>query len=116
MKKSYGSGRQTLRFKSNGEAKVEEVDDIRTAAEDKINQLLENFLGINDAELSKLKHRFQKVAQVSPLPEVREMIRLDCIQKRNGENICNALGTIICQILSLISDGMSNIKTLVNIS
>ena len=55
MKKGgYGSGRQTLRFKSNGEAKVEEVDDIRTAAEDKINQLLENFLGINDAELSKL--------------------------------------------------------------
>ena len=52
-KGGYGSGRQTLRFKSNGEAKVEEVDDIRTAAEDKINQLLENFLGINDAELSE---------------------------------------------------------------
>jgi len=51
-KGGYGSGRQTLRFKSNGEAKVEEVDDIRTAAEDKINQLLENFLGINDAELT----------------------------------------------------------------
>ena len=52
-KKGYGTGRQTLRFKSNGEAKVEEVDDVRTVAEEKINQLLENFLGINDSELSE---------------------------------------------------------------
>jgi len=51
-KKGYGTGRQTLRFKSNGEAKVEEVDDVRTVAEEKINQLLENFLGINDSELT----------------------------------------------------------------
>ena len=55
MKKSgYGSGRQTLRFKSNGEAKVEDVDEVRTIAEERINQLLENFLGINDEELSKM--------------------------------------------------------------
>jgi hypothetical protein len=27
--KSFGSGRQTLRFKANGSAKVEEVDDAR---------------------------------------------------------------------------------------
>ena len=52
-KQSYGSGRQTLRFKANGSAKVEEVDDARTLAEEKINELLEGFLGINDAELCK---------------------------------------------------------------
>jgi len=51
-KQGYGSGRQTLRFKANGPAKVEEVDDARTLAEEKINELLENFLGINDADLS----------------------------------------------------------------
>jgi hypothetical protein len=51
--KSYGSGRQTLRFKANGSAKVEEVDDARTIAEEKINELLEGFLGINDAELGE---------------------------------------------------------------
>ena len=50
-KQGYGSGRQTLRFKANGPAKVEEVDDARTLAEEKINELLENFLGINDADL-----------------------------------------------------------------
>lgn len=51
-KQGYGSGRQTLRFKANGPAKVEEVDDVRTLAEEKINELLENFLGINDADLA----------------------------------------------------------------
>ena len=40
-----------MRFKANGPAKVEEVDDARTLAEEKINELLENFLGINDADL-----------------------------------------------------------------
>ena len=53
-KQGYGTGRQTLRFQKNGQAKVEQVDDIRTLAEEKINQLLENFLGINDADLGKL--------------------------------------------------------------
>lgn len=51
-KQGYGSGKQTLRFRANGPAKVEEVDDARTLAEEKINELLENFLGINDADLS----------------------------------------------------------------
>ena len=54
-KPSFGSGRQTLRFKANGSAKVEDVDDARTLAEEKINELLEGFLGINDSELCKLK-------------------------------------------------------------
>merc|ERR1711915_1087435 len=51
-KSSYGSGKQTLRLKSNGTAAVEEVDTVRTTAEDNINHLLENFMGINDAELA----------------------------------------------------------------
>jgi len=51
-KSGYGTGRQTLRFKSNGEAKVEDIDEVRTIAEERINQLLENFLGINDEELT----------------------------------------------------------------
>jgi len=51
-KASYGSGKQTLRLRANGPAQVEEVDDVRTIAEEGINNLLENFMGINDAELA----------------------------------------------------------------
>ena len=58
-KQGYGTGRQTLRFRANGPAKVEEVDDIRTSAEEKINELLENFLGINDADLGKCAELMQ---------------------------------------------------------
>jgi len=51
-KASYGSGKQTLRLRANGPAEVEETDDVRTRAEENINNLLENFMGINDAELA----------------------------------------------------------------
>lgn len=51
-KASYGSGKQTLRLKANGPAQVEEVDNVRNVAEEKINELLESFMGINDADLS----------------------------------------------------------------
>jgi len=51
-KGGYGTGKQTLRLKSNGTAAVEEVDTIRVTAEQNINTLLENFMGINDAELA----------------------------------------------------------------
>ncbi|XP_040571084.1 PDZ domain-containing protein GIPC3 [Lepeophtheirus salmonis] len=51
-KKGYGTGKQTLRFKSNGSAQVEEIDDSRTLAENKINEVLEVFMGINDLELA----------------------------------------------------------------
>nr|ACO15261.1 PDZ domain-containing protein GIPC1 [Caligus clemensi] len=51
-KKGYGTGKQTLRFKSNGSAQVEEIDDARTLAEEKINEVLEVFMGINDLELA----------------------------------------------------------------
>ena len=50
-KGGYGTGKQTLRLKSNGTAAVEEVDNVRVTAEQNINSLLENFMGINDAEL-----------------------------------------------------------------
>ena len=50
-KASYGSGKQTLRLKSNGTAAIEEVDNVRTLAEENINKLLETFMGINDSEL-----------------------------------------------------------------
>jgi len=51
-KASYGSGKQTLRLRANGPAEVEETDDVRTRAEENINNLLENFMGINDSELA----------------------------------------------------------------
>ncbi|XP_047737871.1 PDZ domain-containing protein GIPC1-like [Hyalella azteca] len=51
-KKGLGSGKQTLRFKANGQAQVEDVDDHATVAIEKINSLLENFLGINDNDLA----------------------------------------------------------------
>eukprot|EP00088_Acartia_fossae_P036817 TRINITY_DN38008_c0_g1_i1.p1 TRINITY_DN38008_c0_g1~~TRINITY_DN38008_c0_g1_i1.p1 ORF type:complete len:288 (-),score=96.35 TRINITY_DN38008_c0_g1_i1:86-841(-) len=51
-KASYGSGKQTLRLRANGPAQVEEIDDVRTIAEEGINNLLENFMGINDSELA----------------------------------------------------------------
>ena len=68
-KQGYGTGKQTLRLKSNGTGQVEEVspsvwlllllalflqvDSVRTIAEENINELLENFMGINDAELGR---------------------------------------------------------------
>lgn len=51
-KASYGSGKQTLRLRANGPAEVGEVDDVRSRAEENINNLLENFMGINDSELA----------------------------------------------------------------
>ncbi|MPC90899.1 PDZ domain-containing protein GIPC2 [Portunus trituberculatus] len=54
-KKGYGSGKQTLRFKANGQAEVEDApDDLSTYATEKINALLENFMGINDNDLGEL--------------------------------------------------------------
>jgi hypothetical protein len=37
---------------------VEEVDNVRTRAEESINGLLENFMGINDAELGEFVGTF----------------------------------------------------------
>lgn len=51
---SFGSGKQTLRFKADGSAQIEKVkdDDGVTIGVDKINTILESFMGINDTELA----------------------------------------------------------------
>ncbi|TRY75748.1 hypothetical protein TCAL_01631 [Tigriopus californicus] len=50
--KSVKNGMKTLRFRANESAVIEDVDDKKMAAQDKINQLLENFMGINDEDLA----------------------------------------------------------------
>ena len=66
-KASYGSGKQTLRLKSNGTAAIEEVDNVRTQAEENINKLLETFMGINDSELGKPRsHLFSQIKRTLP--------------------------------------------------
>lgn len=52
-KKGYGSGKETLRFKANGQAQIiEEPDKEMELGIESINKLLENFMGINDNELA----------------------------------------------------------------
>ncbi|KAL1392758.1 hypothetical protein pipiens_012252 [Culex pipiens pipiens] len=52
-KQGYGSGKETLRFKSNGNAAIEdEHDDATQCGIDAINSLLDSFMGINDTELA----------------------------------------------------------------
>ncbi|ESO92646.1 hypothetical protein LOTGIDRAFT_120670 [Lottia gigantea] len=49
-----GSGKQTLRLRSTGPATVETVDnECASVATDKINNLLESYMGINDTELAQ---------------------------------------------------------------
>ena len=47
------SGTKTLRFKADGRACVEDVDDTMVKAIDRINGLLETYMGINDSDLGK---------------------------------------------------------------
>ncbi|XP_037046902.1 PDZ domain-containing protein GIPC3 [Bradysia coprophila] len=52
-KGGYGSGKETLRFKANGNAAIEdEHDESAQLGIDAINTLLDSFMGINDAELA----------------------------------------------------------------
>ncbi|CAH1113943.1 unnamed protein product [Psylliodes chrysocephalus] len=51
-KKSYGSGKETLRFKADGNAEIREQDEVMDAGIEKINNILESFMGINDSELA----------------------------------------------------------------
>jgi hypothetical protein len=53
-KANYGSGKETLRFKANGEAQIEQASDEQQVAIDRINNLLEGFMGINDSDLATL--------------------------------------------------------------
>ncbi|SPP75227.1 PDZ domain-containing protein GIPC3 [Drosophila guanche] len=51
--RNYGSGKETLRFKANGNAQIEpQFDEATVAGIDAINNLLESFMGINDTELA----------------------------------------------------------------
>ena len=49
------NGTKTLRFKADGRASIEEIDDIMDKAMDRINSLLETYMGINDSDLGKFK-------------------------------------------------------------
>ena len=51
------NGTKTLRFKSDGQASVEDVDDSMVKAIDRINCLLESFMGINDSDLGQYSNR-----------------------------------------------------------
>ena len=51
------NGTKTLRFKADGRASVEEVDDTMVKAIDRINGLLETFMGINDSDLGKFSNQ-----------------------------------------------------------
>lgn len=52
-KSGYGTGKETLRFKADGSAQIiEKVDDAATIGIDKINVILESFMGIYDTELA----------------------------------------------------------------
>jgi len=52
-KANYGSGKETLRLRATGPAVVQDApDNIVQAAIEKINSLLESFMGINDVDLS----------------------------------------------------------------
>jgi hypothetical protein len=45
------NGTKTLRFKADGRASIEETDNTMDKAIERINGLLETYMGINDAEL-----------------------------------------------------------------
>ncbi|XP_014481585.1 PREDICTED: PDZ domain-containing protein GIPC3 [Dinoponera quadriceps] len=52
-KSGYGSGKETLRFKADGSAQIiEKVDDTAAIGVEKINTILESFMGIYDTELA----------------------------------------------------------------
>ncbi|XP_064477265.1 PDZ domain-containing protein GIPC1-like [Ornithodoros turicata] len=52
-KSALGSGKETLRLRSKGPATVEEAPDyVMQMAVDKVNALLESYMGINDTELA----------------------------------------------------------------
>jgi PDZ domain-containing protein GIPC len=51
------NGTKTLRFKADGRASVEDVDDKMVKAIDRINGLLETFMGINDSDLGTFVSR-----------------------------------------------------------
>lgn len=57
---SAGSGKKTLRMKKDGTAVVEEVNDDKQKMLTKIDDMLEQFVGIRDAELAATVHDLAK--------------------------------------------------------
>jgi hypothetical protein len=55
------NGTKTLRFKADGGASIEETDDIMDKAVERINGLLETYMGINDSDLGKLKKNLKSM-------------------------------------------------------
>ncbi|XP_029156163.1 PDZ domain-containing protein GIPC3 [Nylanderia fulva] len=52
-KVGYGSGKETLRFKADGSTQIiEQIDDAAALGVEKINTILESFMGISDTELA----------------------------------------------------------------
>ncbi|XP_076236345.1 PDZ domain-containing protein GIPC-like protein kermit [Calliopsis andreniformis] len=52
-KSGYGTGKETLRFKADGSAQIiKTIDDVATIGIEKINVILESFMGIYDTELA----------------------------------------------------------------
>lgn len=47
------SGTKTLRFKSDGKASIEDVDHTMVKGVERINGLLETYMGINDSDLGR---------------------------------------------------------------
>ncbi|CAF1075657.1 unnamed protein product [Rotaria magnacalcarata] len=47
------NGSKTLRFKADGKASIEEVDHVMVKAIERINGLLETYIGINDSDLAQ---------------------------------------------------------------
>ncbi|XP_017786765.1 PREDICTED: PDZ domain-containing protein GIPC3 [Nicrophorus vespilloides] len=52
-KKNIGNGKGTLRFKADGNAEIVEQNDQVELGIEKINSILESYLGINDSELAR---------------------------------------------------------------
>lgn len=62
-----GGGKKTLRMKKDGSAVVEDVDDKVTAMVNKVDDMLEQFVGIRDAELSQTIFDLAKSAKEADL-------------------------------------------------
>lgn len=64
---SAGGGKKTLRMKKDGTAVVEEVNDAVTKMVTKVDDMLEQFVGIRDAELSQTIYDLAKASKEEDL-------------------------------------------------
>jgi len=64
---SAGGGKKTLRMKKDGTAVVEEVDDAKVKMVKKVDDMLEQFVGIRDEELSQTIYDLAKTSSEADL-------------------------------------------------